>query len=163
MLTAYEGTRIVWSALSIKGTIVNQTPTGPSLIHRRAADEIMDSGTLGVNLSKRMTSSWYAAAWSVSCRAPDRVRPHPARATFDEPGTWVQAASERMLQERNGADELITKPSVRLDAGCPQPLALNNRFSEPGEMHSSRTLRLAPVLRWRKRVIGVGQSRDRPD
>ncbi|MGI9146320.1 MAG: L,D-transpeptidase family protein [Chloroflexota bacterium] len=48
MLTAYEGDRIILSTLAIKGTIANQTPTGTFTIQRRVADEIMDSGTLGI-------------------------------------------------------------------------------------------------------------------
>jgi lipoprotein-anchoring transpeptidase ErfK/SrfK len=48
MLTAYDGERIVLSTLAIKGTIANQTPTGTFTIGRRVADEIMDSGTLGI-------------------------------------------------------------------------------------------------------------------
>lgn len=48
MLTAYDGDRIVLSTLTIKGTIADQTPTGTFTIQRRVADEIMDSGTLGV-------------------------------------------------------------------------------------------------------------------
>jgi lipoprotein-anchoring transpeptidase ErfK/SrfK len=48
MLTAYEGDRIVLSTLAIKGTIANQTPLGTFTIQRRVADEIMDSGTLGI-------------------------------------------------------------------------------------------------------------------
>jgi lipoprotein-anchoring transpeptidase ErfK/SrfK len=48
MLTAYDGDRIVLSTLAIKGTIANKTPTGTFTIQRRVADEIMDSGTLGV-------------------------------------------------------------------------------------------------------------------
>ncbi|MDQ6669329.1 MAG: L,D-transpeptidase family protein [Chloroflexota bacterium] len=48
MVTAYDGNRIALSTLAIKGTIANQTPTGTFTIQRRVADEIMDSGTLGV-------------------------------------------------------------------------------------------------------------------
>jgi hypothetical protein len=48
MLTAYDGDHIVLDTLAIKGTIANQTPLGTFTIQRRVADEIMDSGTLGV-------------------------------------------------------------------------------------------------------------------
>jgi lipoprotein-anchoring transpeptidase ErfK/SrfK len=48
MLTAYEGDRIVRTALAIKGKVTDQTPLGVFTIGRRVADETMDSGTLGV-------------------------------------------------------------------------------------------------------------------
>jgi len=48
MVTAYEGNRIVYSALAIKGTTANSTPKGTFAIERRVEDETMDSSTLGI-------------------------------------------------------------------------------------------------------------------
>jgi len=42
-----------------------------------------------------------------------------------------------MLQARNGADEVITKPSVRLDAGCPQPWLSTTGSPSQGEAQQS--------------------------
>jgi len=46
MLTAYDGGKIVFTTLAIKGNVANQTPTGTFSILRRVQDETMDSGTL---------------------------------------------------------------------------------------------------------------------
>ncbi len=48
MITAYEGDRVVYSALTIPGTAAFQTPTGTFKIVRRVADETMDSATVGI-------------------------------------------------------------------------------------------------------------------
>ena len=46
MLTAYDGGKVVFTTLAIKGNVANQTPTGTFSILRRVQDETMDSGTL---------------------------------------------------------------------------------------------------------------------
>ncbi len=48
MLTAYEGDRIVLSALVIKGAGKYPTPTGVFSIQRRVEDETMSSDTIGI-------------------------------------------------------------------------------------------------------------------
>jgi hypothetical protein len=48
MISAYEGDRIVATALTIKGTQVDPTPVGVHRIQRRVASEIMDSATVGI-------------------------------------------------------------------------------------------------------------------
>ncbi len=48
LLTAYEDDRIVYTALALHGTILDQTPVGTYRIQRRVENETMDSSTLGV-------------------------------------------------------------------------------------------------------------------
>jgi len=48
MITMYEDGKIVDMALAIKGTYAWETPRGQFTILRRVANEIMDSGTLGI-------------------------------------------------------------------------------------------------------------------
>jgi len=48
MISAYEGDRLVATALTIKGTQVDPTPIGVYRIQRRVANEIMDSATVGI-------------------------------------------------------------------------------------------------------------------
>ncbi|HLH23860.1 MAG TPA: L,D-transpeptidase family protein [Chloroflexota bacterium] len=48
MVAAYEGDKLVYATLSIKGTQMDPTPTGVYHIQRRVADETMDSATLGI-------------------------------------------------------------------------------------------------------------------
>ena len=48
MIAAYEGDRLVYSALTIKGTAVDPTPVGVYSIIRRVANETMDSSTIGI-------------------------------------------------------------------------------------------------------------------
>jgi hypothetical protein len=48
LLTAYEDDRIVYTALALHGTVLDQTPMGVHRIQRRVENETMDSSTLGV-------------------------------------------------------------------------------------------------------------------
>jgi lipoprotein-anchoring transpeptidase ErfK/SrfK len=48
LMTAYEDGRIVYTALALRGTVADATPKGVHRIHRRVANEVMDSSTLGV-------------------------------------------------------------------------------------------------------------------
>jgi hypothetical protein len=48
MVAAYEGDKLVYATLSIKGTQLDPTPTGVYHIQRRVANEIMDSATVGI-------------------------------------------------------------------------------------------------------------------
>ncbi|HZU06035.1 MAG TPA: L,D-transpeptidase [Chloroflexota bacterium] len=48
LMTAYEDDRIVYTALALRGTTVNATPTGVYRILRRVANETMDSSTIGI-------------------------------------------------------------------------------------------------------------------
>lgn len=48
MIAAYEDDRLVYAALTIKGTAVDPTPTGVYRIIRRVANETMDSATIGI-------------------------------------------------------------------------------------------------------------------
>jgi hypothetical protein len=48
LMTAYEDGRIVYTALALRGTAADATPTGLHRIQRRVASETMDSSTLGV-------------------------------------------------------------------------------------------------------------------
>ena len=48
MIAAYEGDQLVYTALTIKGTRVDPTPTGVYRIMRRVANETMDSATIGI-------------------------------------------------------------------------------------------------------------------
>jgi hypothetical protein len=48
LMTAYEDDRIVYTALALHGTILDQTPMGVHRIQRRVENETMDSATLGV-------------------------------------------------------------------------------------------------------------------
>ena len=48
LLTAYEDDRIVYTALALHGTVLDQTPLGVHRIQRRVENETMDSSTLGV-------------------------------------------------------------------------------------------------------------------
>jgi hypothetical protein len=53
LVTAYEGTRPIYSALAVKGTATFQTRTGVHRIWRRVANETMDSATLGIPRNSR--------------------------------------------------------------------------------------------------------------
>jgi hypothetical protein len=48
MVSAYEGDRLVYTALAIHGTASDPTPVGQFRIQRRVANEIMDSATVGI-------------------------------------------------------------------------------------------------------------------
>jgi hypothetical protein len=48
LVAAYEGDRLVYAAMAIKGTAVDPTPVGTYRIQRRVANEIMDSATVGI-------------------------------------------------------------------------------------------------------------------
>lgn len=48
MLTAYEGNRVVYTALAIKGFAATATPKGQFQIVRRVENETMDSETIGI-------------------------------------------------------------------------------------------------------------------
>jgi hypothetical protein len=48
LMTAYEDDRIVYTALALRGTTVDSTPTGLHRVERRVANETMDSATLGI-------------------------------------------------------------------------------------------------------------------
>jgi lipoprotein-anchoring transpeptidase ErfK/SrfK len=48
LVTAYEGSQPVYTALAVKGTTAFQTPLGVHRIQRRVANETMDSATLGI-------------------------------------------------------------------------------------------------------------------
>ena len=50
MITAYEGSRPVYSALAVKGTGGHPTQLGVFHIWRRVANETMDSSTVGIPL-----------------------------------------------------------------------------------------------------------------
>ncbi len=48
MVTAYEGDRVVFSAMAIRGISATPTPEGTFEIVRRVSDETMDSETIGI-------------------------------------------------------------------------------------------------------------------
>ncbi len=49
MVTAYEGSRVVYTAMAIKGTRKTPTPVGTFSILRRVQNETMDSETIGIH------------------------------------------------------------------------------------------------------------------
>jgi hypothetical protein len=48
LMTAYEDDRVVYTALALRGTVVDSTPTGTHRILRRVENETMDSATIGI-------------------------------------------------------------------------------------------------------------------
>ncbi len=48
LMTAYEDDRVVYTALALRGTVVDSTPTGLHRILRRVENETMDSATIGI-------------------------------------------------------------------------------------------------------------------
>jgi hypothetical protein len=59
MMTAYEGDRIVYTALTIKGVASFATPRGEFQIFRRVENEIMDSSTLRPPIPRDAPGGYY--------------------------------------------------------------------------------------------------------